>query len=450
VRAGRWLGGWIFVAMGCGRTPPPTVEAEPTSAETDADADTDTDADPSTSPGTTPTGTTSTSPGTSTTGTTGTGSGAGVALLHELLADPDPITGDANCDGAVDTVDDEFVEIVNIGSGPLDLSGYVLEDANGLRHSFPAGSVVAPAGALVVYAGGVPVWDGSGSGLLCGARPPESVAQVASTGGLGLNNDGDTVTLRDPAGVEVGSVAYGPEGGGNQSLQRSPELDPLGSWVLHSSVAGAVGPWSPGLRADGGAFSEPPDTGTGGLDTGGTPAPTIVAINEINGDPSLVDGDANCDGTIDSGDDEFVELVNLTGSRLDLTGWTVYDATSLRHTIPAGTALDPGGVLLVFGGGAPAFPGVGTAGWCAALPAGVQIQSASTGLLGFSNGGDTATLLDGAGQVVDAWTFGAEGSADTSLVRDPEPSGATFVQHGTAAGANRAVSPGTRRDGTPL
>ena len=448
MRAAWWLGGWSLVAVGCGRPPPPAGTVATTTDEADADADTDADADPTTSTGSTPT--TSTTGATGTTSTTGTVGGLGVPLLHELLADPDPITGDANCDGVVDTVDDEFVEIVNIGSGSLDLSGFALEDANGLRHSFPAGSVVPPAGALVVYAGGSPVWDGSGAGLLCGARPPEAVAQVASTGGLGLNNDGDTVRLRDPAGVAVAEVTYGPEGGGNQSLNRSPELDPLGSWVIHTSVAGAAGPWSPGLRADGGAFSAPLDTGAGGLDTGGPPAPTVVAINEINGDPSLVDGDANCDGTIDSGDDEFLELVNLTGGRLDLAGWSVYDATSLRHTVPAGTVLDPGGVLLVFGGGSPAFPGVATAPWCAALPGGVQVQVASTGLLGFSNGGDTATLLDAAGGVVDAWTFGVEGSADTSLVRDPEPSGATFVQHGTAAGANRAVSPGTRRDGSPL
>ena len=83
----------------------------------------------------------------------------------EILADPDPTSGDANGDGVVSSTQDEFVELVNVSGSSLDISGWTLSDASGVRHTFPPGSVVCEEGVMVVFAGGTP----SGTS---GCRPP--------------------------------------------------------------------------------------------------------------------------------------------------------------------------------------------------------------------------------------------------------------------------------------
>jgi hypothetical protein len=93
--------------------------------------------------------------------------------------------------------------------------------------------------------------------------------------------------------------------------------------------------------------------------------------------------------------------------------------------------------VVVFGGGAPA----GSFG-------GMVAQTASSGLLGLNNGGDTVTLDDGAGPVATA-TYGSAGGFDQSLTLDPDVTGASFVQHTTATGSGGArFSPGTMIDGS--
>jgi len=79
-----------------------------------------------------------------------------------------------------------------------------------------------------------------------------------------------------------------------------------------------------------------------------------IVINEIHADPANnITGDANGDGTRDATDDEFIELVNAGAAAVDMSGYTLSDAFDVRHTIPAGTILQPGDVLVVFGGGTP-------------------------------------------------------------------------------------------------
>src|SRR5690349_13381459 len=61
-------------------------------------------------------------------------------VINEFLANPDG--ADANCDGVQDNADDEFIEIVNAGGIPIDLSGATLSDTTGAKHTFPSGSVL--------------------------------------------------------------------------------------------------------------------------------------------------------------------------------------------------------------------------------------------------------------------------------------------------------------------
>jgi len=161
-------------------------------------------------------------------------------------------------------------------------------------------------------------------------------------------------------------------------------------------------------------------------------------INEVLYDPASGDaGDANGDGTRDANEDEFIEFYN-SGPELDLSGYTISDASALRHTFPAGTILQPNDVLVLFGGGTP----TGNFG-------GALVQTASEGQINMSNSGDLVTLADASGNVV--LTFDVEplsNNPDESYTRNPDLIGG-FEQHSTIEGANGTLfSPGTKLDGT--
>ncbi|MDB4299212.1 lamin tail domain-containing protein, partial [Flavobacteriaceae bacterium] len=149
-------------------------------------------------------------------------------IINEFLADPD---GDANGDGTTNTGDDEFIEIYNNTLSDIDVSGYMINDSSGLRHTFPSGSVIPAGEVIVVFGGGTP------TNIPC-------LSQTASVGFLGLNNSGDTITLFDASSVVVTSYSYGSEGGDNQSLGRN--VDITGDFIKHSQITSNPVDFSPG------------------------------------------------------------------------------------------------------------------------------------------------------------------------------------------------------------
>jgi len=159
--------------------------------------------------------------------------------LNEILADPaSGSDGDANQDGSRSATEDEFVEIYNTStSGPVDLSGYELKDGVSVRHVFSQGTTLDPEESVVVFGGGAP------------ASSIPGLVHVSSTGGLGLNNGGDTVTLTDGAGINLLSHTY--DGSvSDESITRSPDF--TGSFTAHSSAAGSGGAlFSPGRTVEG-------------------------------------------------------------------------------------------------------------------------------------------------------------------------------------------------------
>ncbi|MDL1909111.1 ExeM/NucH family extracellular endonuclease [Chloroflexi bacterium CFX6] len=179
-------------------------------------------------------------------------------VINEILADPDATNGDANGDGTVNTTQDEFVEIVNTAASSIDLSGWTLKDAVGVRHTFPSGSMVPANCSVVVFGGGAPNgWFGG------------SLVQVASSTQLGLNNAGDTVTLNNGTS-DVVSYTYGSEGGDNQSLTRDPDVTGGEPLVKHATATGSGGALhSPGTKIDGSQFA-------------GCPSP-VIKIHEVQG-----------------------------------------------------------------------------------------------------------------------------------------------------------------------
>nr|WP_309243023.1 lamin tail domain-containing protein [Hyalangium versicolor] len=160
---------------------------------------------------------------------------------------------------------------------------------------------------------------------------------------------------------------------------------------------------------------------------GGSGNPAAVFINEalINELGSDVNG-------------EFIELINSGTSAVDLSGWTISDALSVRHTFAGGTMLDPGKAIVVFGG-ASAIP-----------PTLTNAVAASTGQLNLSNSGDTVTVKDSTGTVVEAITFpsGTLTQDGISANRNPDAtSGAAFAAH-TSVVSGVKTSPGTRANGS--
>jgi hypothetical protein len=161
-----------------------------------------------------------------------------------------------------------------------------------------------------------------------------------------------------------------------------------------------------------------------------------IVLNEIHADPHPLLGDANGDGMVHSDDDEFLELINLTGSALDLSGWEIRDGVKTRYIFPPGTLLRGHCGLILFGGGTPAGPFGGS-------------QVHVTGSLGLNNSGDSISLWDQNGFLRLRYFYAAEGGLDQSLTRYPDLTGSPpLVLHGELpAAAGKLYSPGVQVDG---
>ncbi len=162
------------------------------------------------------------------------------------------------------SVEDEFIEIANLGQADVDLAGWSISDAVALRSNFYEGDVLAKRGAVIVYggrsSGSEPVLD---EGVL-------ALPATEGTSGLGLNNGGDTITLRNADGHVIDRIKFGkPTSKG--SMTRHPGLN--GAFADHSTVAEAT--VSAGTWPSGAPFTED----------------AVVEIPEIIISVSLADGE---------------------------------------------------------------------------------------------------------------------------------------------------------------
>jgi hypothetical protein len=168
----------------------------------------------------------------------------GLVINEYLLAPRDFF--DANSDGAVNTSQDEYVEIVNNTTGAVDMVGMMLYDDVQLRHRFTS-QVVPQGGSIVVF----------GGGSIANFR--YQPAQLASTTQLGLNNGTDSITLYTPATDAVDRVEYGADDWSlDVSLTRFPDV--TGEWANHYIVTTNALRGSPGRRVNGEPFipNQPP------------------------------------------------------------------------------------------------------------------------------------------------------------------------------------------------
>jgi hypothetical protein len=169
-----------------------------------------------------------------------------VLVINEFLADPAAgLAGDANNDGVRSASGDEFVEILNYGPQPVDLTGWSLADALATRHVFPQETTLSSYQYLVVFGGGAPQFN-------------DVFWQLASTGALSLNNTNETIFLRDVNAYVIDQVHYGSEGNDDRSLVRYPPEGSLPAegisliFVEHNSLPQSAGAaFSPGTGVDG-------------------------------------------------------------------------------------------------------------------------------------------------------------------------------------------------------
>ncbi|MFP2925818.1 lamin tail domain-containing protein [Pyxidicoccus sp. 3LG] len=154
-----------------------------------------------------------------------------LVVVHEILANE--LGSDAGT---------EFIELLNAGGSAVDLGGWTLSDATGLRHTFASGTLLGAGKAIVVF--------GKAASIPAGLAN----AVGATTGGLSLNNGGDTVSLQKPGGALVDAYTYAASLAGQDgvSMNRSPDGSATGSFVLHTGLSSRDA--SPGMRASGSAF----------------------------------------------------------------------------------------------------------------------------------------------------------------------------------------------------
>lgn len=215
-------------------------------------------------------------------------------FINEFL--PNPVGNDAEL---------EFIELLNTADEPIDISGWMVDDASDAGSSpytIPNGTVLDAQGYIVVYS-----------------------VQIK----ISLSNDSDHVRLLDPLGNLHDDVTYGSSREGysynrllNGNFSESVHLTPGEGNIIENPTSTpkptvTPKPITTPIRYD---FS------------------TKIVINELFPYPQK-----------DSDQDEFVELKNTENRTISLYGWSVDDSEkgSVPYHFKQGDVIPPQGVILI-------------------------------------------------------------------------------------------------------
>ncbi len=150
-------------------------------------------------------------------------------VISEILANPATATNSVyfnplkrSADWATNSassfsINDEYIEVVNLSPSALDFVGWTVYDAVQLRHEFGDFFSVPSSNAFILYGGPLNGFNPGISGM----------SQSASSTTLSLNNTGsETVALRNASGRLVTRVVYqGADVGTSSSISRFPSLN---------------------------------------------------------------------------------------------------------------------------------------------------------------------------------------------------------------------------------
>lgn len=309
--------------------------------------------------------------------------------------------------GTAASTSDEWIELYNPGSTPIDLTGWVLQGADGSPSIQLSGSI------------GVGAVDGY---YLLERTDDNTVidadADLIFTGDL--ENSSETLQLRDPSGniIDTANANGGVWPAGTysfNSMERSgviPDTDTAwisntrtNTWTKHDGrtpsststlIRGTPGyaNWAFTVTATPLPPSTPTRTKTPTRTPTQAPPPPLVAINEFVPRPGH---DWNNDGAVNV-QDEYVEIINHGTINVNLSGYSLDDEANLGsepYRLPSVT-LEPGGRVVFYG--------------------------SETGLL-LSDGGDGVRLLKPNGQLMDAFNYTVARYADQSYCRLPDNGG---------------------------
>ncbi|MEJ2562193.1 MAG: lamin tail domain-containing protein [Anaerolineales bacterium] len=259
----------------------------------------------------------------------------------------------------------------------------------------------------------------------------------------GLNNNGENLRLRDPAGTLIDSANYpggwpAGEAGGRISMERRGGEDLPGNWGSYSGTGG----WGRDAAFNP-IYGTPRQTNSFFLPTA-TPTPTASEYPTTESTPlaagSVLINEIAWSGTAASSSDEWIELHNPGPEAIDLSGWTLSDGGDV-HISLAGEIASFGFFLLER-----------TDDNCVSDIAAQQIYSGN-----LNNSGERLFLYDAAGRTIDSANGDGGGwpAGDSASHRSMERRGGTdrFGNWGTftgyygrgrdAAGGPIAGTPGT-------
>ena len=253
--------------------------------------------------------------------------------------------------GSIDGGQLEFLELKNMGTTPLDLSG--LTFSSGITFTFPNGTIMAP-GQFFVLARDEAAFA---------SKYPGVAVQGIYTGKL--NNGGEKLTLSHALGTSIFSVTYN---------DRSP-------WPSTPDLADfSLVQRQPGV-------SQAPDSGSswrasvyaGGSPGTDDPEPTIapVVVNEILAHTDLPQKDS-------------IELYNPASTNVDVGGWYLSDDAGIpkKFRIPDDTIIPPNGYIYFDEDDFNPAPGVGASFSFSSVGDDAYLYSATAGgiLTGYDHG----------------------------------------------------------------
>ena len=272
----------------------------------------------------------------------------GTVRLNEVL--PAPRSVDWDGDGTA-TAEDEWIELYNLGEEAVLLGGWQLDDVpdGGSRpYTIPAGTILPAYGYLLLF------------------RRDTKIA---------LNNDADEVRLLAPDGTLRDQFAY---------LHTRPDTS-------FARTVDGIGGWTDIYSPSPGQPNRAPTP---------TPAPSpvlkTVFLNEILPAPRERDWDGDGAKTTE---DEWIELINLGETMVDLGGWVlddVPDGGSKPYVFPVGSFVPARGYRLVF-----------------------RRESK----VALNNNADQVRLLSPDGQEVDRFEWSRSPGYDRALGRQPDGTG---------------------------